>query len=178
MGFNRCWTVFGLSGEWSGHGQGVHVCGAVCGAQPTDADEAATKARTVGFRIVFSLLKAMCCRKQLGEYTQGLCTNKMIVYLFLCSVHFLDYICLFCCLWSHKAFEFRRGSSDILLWTCLHWECSVVNDLFHLVTVYWKRDQEYQKVTAIFIRSSFRVFCNMANNSVGSIFWKLVVCPD
>lgn len=88
-------AVFGLSGEWSGHGQGVHICGAICGAQPTDADEAATKARTVGFRIVFSLLKAMCCRKQLGEYTQGLWTNKMIVYFFLCSLNFLAYICLF-----------------------------------------------------------------------------------
>jgi len=53
------WTVFGLSGEWSGHGQGAHVRGAVCGAQPTDADEeATTKARTVRFRIVFSLLDA------------------------------------------------------------------------------------------------------------------------
>lgn len=50
---------FPLSGERSGHGQGVRVCGAVCGAQSTAADEETGQARAVRFRVVFSSLKCL-----------------------------------------------------------------------------------------------------------------------
>lgn len=65
------WAVFSVSGEWFGQSPGAYVCGAICGAQATAADEATAKFKRVRFRIAFTEnVSRNCLEIKYGVFVQ------------------------------------------------------------------------------------------------------------